>query len=160
MPTKLTVKPILEQRANGVSMRNIETVLHISRHTIKKVYDAADSVSIGQDDIKDKDEDIVYNLLFPTKDLTSTFEVVDYEYVHSELKKTGVTLKLLWNEYKNQCIAKGTIPCGYTKFCYGYSDYVQITSVTNHLTHKPGVAVEVDWSGSTMNILTHEGEKN
>ena len=100
MPKKLTVKPILELRANGISMRNIETVLRISRHTIKKVYDAADSVSISWDEVKDKDEDIVYNLLFPIKDVTSAFEEVDYEYVHSELKKTGVTLKLLWNEYK------------------------------------------------------------
>lgn len=159
MPKKLTVKPILELRANGISMRNIENVLHVSRHTIKKVYDAADSASIGWDDVKDKDEDVVYNLLFPAKNVISAFEVVDYEYVHSELKKTGVTLKLLWNEYKNQCIAKGAIPCGYTKFCYGYSDYVQVANVTNHLSHKPGVTVEVDWSGPTMNILTHEGEK-
>lgn len=43
MPKKITVKPILELRANGISMRNIESVLHVSRHTISKVYKAADS---------------------------------------------------------------------------------------------------------------------
>lgn len=59
----------------------------------------------------------------------------------------------------NQCISKGSIPCGYTKFCKGYSDYVQLSNVTNHLTHKPGSTIEVDWSGPTMSILTTDGER-
>lgn len=159
MPRKLTVKPILELRANGVTMRSSEAVLHVSRHTIKKVYVAADSAKISWDQVKDLDEDVVYKMLFPSKETTSVFEVVDYEYVHSELKKTGVTLKLLWNEYKNRCTTNYTIPYGYTKFCEGYNTYVEVANVTNHLTHKPGVAVEVDWSGPTMSILTHDGEK-
>ena len=31
--------------------------------------------------------------------------------------------------------------------------------MTNHLTHKPGGTIEVDWSGPTMSILTTDGEK-
>lgn len=159
MPKKITVKPILELRANGISMRNIESVLHVSRHTISKVYKAADSHSILWENIKNLDEDKVFSLVFPQNVVSTVFEPVDYEYVHSELKKTGVNLKLLWNEYRNQCNSKNVIPCGYTKFCKGYSDFVQVKHVTNHLTHKPGACIEVDWSGPTMNILTPEGEK-
>lgn len=94
--------------------------------------------------MKDLDEDKVYQMLFPSSPKTSIFEEADYDYVHSELKKTGVNLKLLSNEYRNQCISKGSIPCGYTKFCKGYSEYVQVFNVTNHLLHKPRVEVEVD----------------
>ena len=98
-------------------------------------------------------------MLFPSIPKTSIFEEeIDYDYIHSELKKTGVNLKLLWNEYRNHCIAKGSIPCGYTKFCKGYSDFVP-SNVTNHLTHKPGSTIEVDWSGPTMSILTPDGER-
>lgn len=68
-------------------------------------------------------------------------------------------MKLLWNEYRNHCNEKSRIPCGYTKFCKDYSEFVQLTSVTNHLIHKPGICVEVDWSGPAMNILTLDGEK-
>lgn len=159
MPKKVSVKPILELRAAGISMRKIESLMHVSRHTISAIYKAADVHSISWDNVKDFDEDKIYEMLFPPVPKTSVFEEVDYDYIHSELKKTGVNLKLLWNEYRNQCISKGTIPCGYTKFCKGYSNYVQLSNVTNHLTHKPGSTIEVDWSGPTMSILTPDGER-
>ena len=38
---------------------------------------------------------------------------VDYSYVHKELKKTGVTLKLLWEEYSDKCVAEGVKLCSY-----------------------------------------------
>ena len=145
MPKKVSVKPILELRTHGLSMRKIEAIMHISRHTISAVYKAADSHCISWDNIKDLDEVKVYEMLFPSPSKSSIFEDVDYDYVHSELKKTGVNLKLLWNEYRNHCISKNTVPCGYTKFCKGYSEYVQLSNVTNHLTHKPGSTIEVDW---------------
>ena len=145
MPKKVSFKPILELRAAGISMRKIESLMHVSRHTISAIYKAVDVHSISWDNVKDFDEDKIYEMLFPPVPKTSVFEEVDYDYIHSELKKTGVNLKLLWNEYRNQCISKGTIPCGYTKFCKGYSNYVQLSNVTNHLTHKPGSTIEVDW---------------
>ena len=98
-------------------------------------------------------------MLFPPVPKTSVFEEVDYDYIHSELKKTGVNLKLLWNEYRNQCISKGTIPCGYTKFCKGYSNYVQLSNVTNHLTHKPGSTIEVDWLWESLHNQSYAKKK-
>lgn len=95
MPKKVSVKPILELRANGISMRKIETLMHVSRHTISAIYKAADAHSISWDNIKDFDEDKIYELLFPPTPKASIFEEVDYDYIHSELKKTGV---LVWEE--------------------------------------------------------------
>jgi hypothetical protein len=46
----------------------------------------------------------------------------------------------------------GAFPMGYTKFCNGYAAHTISNSLTNHLTHKPGAAVEVDWSGPGMEI--------
>ena len=43
MPKKVSVKPILELRAAGISMRKIETLMHVSRHTISAIYKAADA---------------------------------------------------------------------------------------------------------------------
>ena len=36
--------------------------------------------------------------LFPFTSSKSTFEMPDYEYIHRELQKDGVTLNLLWLE--------------------------------------------------------------
>lgn len=47
MPKKVSVKPILELRANGISMRKIESLMYVSRHTISAIYKAADSQSIS-----------------------------------------------------------------------------------------------------------------
>ena len=87
MPKNVSVKPILELRAAGISMRKIETLMHVSRHIISAIYKAADTHSISWDNIKDFDEDKVYKMLFPPAPKTSIFEEVDYVYIHSELKK-------------------------------------------------------------------------
>ncbi|MDD3174495.1 MAG: hypothetical protein PHF63_12695 [Herbinix sp.] len=66
----------------------------------------------------------------------SLYQKPDYSYVHAELKKTGVNLKLLWKEYKDTCNQNGALSMGYTKFCEGYSEHVARNSLTNHLTHE------------------------
>ena len=85
-------------------------------------------------------------MLFP---LDNRHFITDYEYIHNELSKPGVTLKLLWNEY---CIKinDGKYPMSYSKFCRGYTKHVQSHNYTNHIQHKPGIRTEVDWSGPTM----------
>ena len=83
----------------------------------------------------------------------------DYDKVHQELSRTGVTLKLLWQEYTDRCLSEGKIPMGYTKFCEGYGNHVTVNKLTNHLDNKPGVKTEVDWSGPTMSYVdTSTGE--
>ena len=42
----------------------------------------------------------------------------DYEHIHKEMAKSGVTLSLLWNEYCAMCRQEGSIP-------YMYSTYRQ-----------------------------------
>ena len=95
MPKKVSVKPILELRAAGISMRKIEALMHVSRHTISAIYKAADDHSVSWDNVKDFDEDKIYEMLFLPASKSSVFEDVDYDYVHSELEKVGVNLKLL-----------------------------------------------------------------
>lgn len=64
---------------------------------------------------------------------------VDYNYVHRELKKTGVTLKLLWEEYSDKCFDEGVKPCSYITFTKNYNKYTADKNYTSHVEHKPGV---------------------
>jgi len=154
MANKIKVKLILELRASQMSQREISRTRNISSHSVIDVYRIADELAINYSMVKDKSEDEVYQLFFPDKhSLETLFEKPDYLYVHKELKKTGVTLKLLWTEYKDICAKNCSIPMGYTKFCEGYSDHVTANSLTNHLVHKPGMVCEVDWSGPTMSFI-------
>jgi transposase len=86
----------------------------------------------------------------------------DYEYIHKELAKPGVTLSLLWVEYCEECRNSKQIPYQSTQFYKYYSDYVQKNSATMHINRKPGDIMEVDWAGKTATItdpLDGEGIK-
>ena len=158
MANKINVKLILELLQTPMSQRQIINTRHISSKSITAVCNRAAELGISYKDVVDKDDDEVYTLFFPEKFQKETvYAPVDYEYVHNELKKPGVTLKLLWQEHKDD--PKGGIPVGYTKFCDDYAQYVEQNNLTNHLTHKPGVVCEVDWSGKTMRLHAPDEDK-
>ena len=83
----------------------------------------------------------------------------DYEWVHREMQKNGVTLSLLWVEYCEQCRAAGEIPYQSTQFNKYYADYLTKVNATMHLNHKPGEVMQVDWAGDTAAVIdTDTGE--
>lgn len=141
-----------------MSHRAIAASRHISTKSVAAVWSRAEDLGVSYADVADKSDDEVYLLFFPDKFRKETmYAPVNYEYVHGELKKTGVTLKLLWQEYKGD--AKDGVPVGYTKFCDDYAKYVEQNNLTNHIVHKPGVVCEVDWGGKTMRLHdTDEGK--
>lgn len=154
MAKKIKVKLILELREAQMSQREICRTRKMSQHSVGDVCRIAGELGITYNDVKDKTNEEVYRLFYPDKYVSETlYKVPDYSYVHTELKKTGVNLKLLWHEYKDKCQSSNALFMGYTKFCEGYSEYVTANSLTNHLRHKPGMVCEVDWSGSTMSII-------
>lgn len=154
---KINPKLLLELIESGMSRRQICSSRHVSPHTVSEVKQIAEKNNITTKDIKNMSEDDVYRMFFPDRNqLEDLYEQPDYEYVHGELKRTGVTLKLLWQEYQDKCASLTKIPMGYTKYCRGYNKFVVSNSLTNHLEHKPGIAVQVDWSGPTMEYLNPE----
>jgi transposase len=76
----------------------------------------------------------------------------DYEYVHRELAKDGVTLSLLWVEYCEECRKTGELPYQSTQFNKYYGEYVKKTGATMHIERKPGESMEVDWAGGSYPV--------
>ena len=154
MPKKMSVKKILELDNSRMSGRDIAIALSTSRNSVAEVLSLARKLGLSWDDIKGKEETEVYQLFFPDKFKSAIeYAAVDYAHVHSELKKVGVNLKLLWNEYLIDCKDTSKLPCGYTKFCEDYHKYIVRNNVTSHIDRKPGIITEVDWSGPTMKIV-------
>lgn len=161
MANKIKVKLILELRSGNMSRNSIASTRHMSKNSVSDVFHIADSLGITFNDIKDKSEEDVYVMFYPDKyAIENLHQNPSYDYVHKELKKVGVTLKLLWLEYCDKCTSNNEISMGYTKFCQGYGAYTISNKLTNHLTHKPGMITEVDWSGPTMSYVDRStGEK-
>ena len=154
MARKINVKLIMELRDAGLSRSTIASTRHISRHSVSDVFNIADEKGIRYSDIRNLEEQEVYRLFYPEKFANETmYGDPDYEHVHQELKKVGVTLKLLHEEYVERCERNGEIPMGKTKFNEGYAEFTIANRLTNHLEHKPGERAEVDWSGPTMRYV-------
>ena len=51
------------------------------------------------------------------------YSMPDYEWVHKEMQKSGVTLSLLWVEYCERCRQNGELPYKSTQFNKYYADY-------------------------------------
>ena len=124
MANKINVKLILEHRKANMSRNEIAATRHMSKSSVSEVIHLSDELGITYDDVTDVDADTVYRMFYPDKYATELlYTNPDYEYVHKELTRVGVNLKLLWNEYKDKCASAHTLPMGYTKFCSGYNDF-------------------------------------
>lgn len=153
MVRKIRAKLVLQLRAEGLSGRAIAASQGMSRKSITAVLEAADASDISWDDIKDRDEGEVYALLFPGRgEHQSVFAQPDWERVHKELARVGVTLKLLHGEYADECASTGSPAMGYDRFCRTYQRHVLVTGAASRVGHKAGQTVEVDWSGPTMQL--------
>jgi transposase len=92
------------------------------------------------------------SLLYPERANLIGRKEPDYQYIHGELAKDGVTLTLLWSEYCETCRTEGAIPYMTTQFCDKYRKWARLTKATMRIKHKPGNAIMVDWAGSTFCI--------
>ena len=151
---KTKVRQILELLNKNLSAREIARVLSVSRNSVASVKEAYDKCDKEWDEIAAMNDDEIYSCFYPHKFTPrNRFAPVDYAYVHSELKKVGVTETLLWEEYCAKCEEEGVKHCCFATFASGYKRYTADKNYTSHVIHKPGVALEVDWSGPTMSYL-------
>ena len=145
-------REILRLCSQGVSKRNIAESLRCSRSTIRKVLGKAETENICwplPDDLSDR---MLEQKLFGRQTRTLKRMMPDFEYVHQEMGRKGVTLSLLWNEYCEACRMEGSRPLMYTQFCHHYQEYAAKTKATLRIHHKPGDRMEVDWAGDTAFI--------
>lgn len=73
----------------------------------------------------------------------------DWPAVHRELARKGVTLDLLWQEYK----AEHPDGYRYSGFCEHYRRWVGRLSVSLRQTHAPGEKLFIDYAGQTVAVV-------
>ena len=73
----------------------------------------------------------------------------DWPRVHAELRRPGVTLMLLWQEYR----AGQPEGYGYSRFCDLYAEWRGSVSVTMRQAHVAGDKLFVDFAGQTLAVV-------
>lgn len=91
--------------------------------------------------------------LYPKKGTSrSKIPQPDWKYVHQELKRKGVTLSLLWVEYRQE----HPDGYGYSQFCQHYREWKGQLSPTMRQKHKAGEKLFVDYAGQTVSVVDPE----
>ena len=153
-------KEILRLKSLGLAHREIAASCSCGRNTVTRTLARAREQNLSWDMAKGMSPQQVTAALFPSEKATPVYKMPDYEWVHREMQKSGVTLSLLWVEYCEQCRQNGELPYKSTQFNKYYADYVHKTKATMHLEHRPGETMQVDWAGQTAGILdTDTGER-
>ena len=136
-------REILRLKSQGYSERNIALAASCSRNTVSEVLQRAEnhgltwplSANVTNADLK--------KILYPPV-TDSHKRLPDYNRVRKELMRNGVTKKLLWTEYVNECQLAGDEPLMYSQFCYYIQQDEEKRRATMHINRKPGERVEVD----------------
>ena len=137
-------REIIRMGGLGISGRSIAASLECSRNTVAEVQKRATMKGIEYQlpaDLSDADLDAI---LFSERTTDKVTGSLDFEQIHKEMSKSGVTLSLLWDEYCVQCSITGKIPLGYSQYCRLYRQYAHTTKATMHIEHKSGEQLEVD----------------
>jgi len=145
----------------GLSNRQIARSLKISRPVVAQYLIDFKAEGLRYEDIKQLNDNELLKILEKSKQRKSEkYKILSekFEYFLKELKKTGVTLQVLWEEYRRD------YPDGYeySQFCYHFQVWRNATKVHMHIEHKAGDKMFVDYAGKKFIIydrLTEKPEK-
>jgi len=132
------------------STREIATSISASPSTVAECLGRARVAGLKWpvgDDLDDaKLESMLYHAPAPASDRAQP----DFEHIHREMRRKGVTLMLLWQEYKAAHPDDGY---QYTQFCEWYRRYQRKLDVVLRQEHRSGEKGFVDYSGDGIPIV-------
>lgn len=146
-------REILRLKSLGFSERNIARSCGVSRNTVKRVTDRAAEIGISWPLGDTMTDAVLAERLFPGMPAATKRKMPDFDYIRKELQRNGVSKKLLWVEYCEECRQAGETPLMYSQFCHYIRLNEQKRHATMHIPRKPGQQIEVDWAGDPAHII-------
>jgi len=135
----------------GLGQRQIARCLNISRTTVSDYLHRAKVAGLDWPLPEGLTESQLCTQLFPPVAAAPPSErpLPDCVYLHNELKRKGVTLMLLWEEYQ----AEHPEGYRYSHFCELYRRWARTLRVSMRQVHKAGEKLFVDYCGHTLPIV-------
>jgi transposase len=146
------IKEVLRLKwAQGLSNRQIAKACGIGRPTVGEYLRRAAEAGLAWPLPTDLDEATLERQLFPPPPSlpAQARGVPDWSLVHQELKRKGVTLFLLWQEYR-ETHAEGY---QYSWFCDHYRAWQGKLDVVMRQDHHAGEKLFVDYAGQTIPVV-------
>ncbi|MEI6516503.1 MAG: IS21 family transposase [bacterium] len=135
----------LEQKR---SKRQIAESCKMARSTVGEYLGRAAAAGLGWPLPEGMDEGRLEQLLFPPKVVEEPRPVLDMVYIRQEMRRSDMTLQLLWDEYR------GHVPdgYGYSQYCKLYRDWLGKRAISLRQEHRAGEKLFVDFAGQTIPI--------
>lgn len=145
------IKEILRLKFEmGMSYRAIARSCNLSHGAVNNYLARAEIAGISWPLPDDLDEASLEALLFPGNNYPFRNKTeIDFTWVRQELQRKGVTLQLLWSEYKTDN------PQGYqySQFCDLYRRWTKTLDASLRQVHRAGEKMFVDYAGQTVPIV-------
>jgi len=145
-------REILRLHALGYNQSEIARSCVVARATVQDYLRRAAAKGLSYDQLEQISDSEAQALLGKGKPSQGDSIKVDFEYVHRELQRKGVTLALLWQEGLDQ--QQWTF--SYAQFCRRYSQWKGQHNLSMRQVHKGGEKVFVDYCGLTVTVIDAE----
>ncbi len=146
------IRQIAELLQKQYSIRAIVKLTSVARNTVREYKHRLERTSLSYADLLSLDDDAFGKMVYANNisDENEVNREADLERripdLLLELRRTGVTRLLLWEEYKSDFPAG----YGYTQFCDHLSRHIRINGAVMHLQHTPAEQLMVDFAGDKL----------
>jgi len=142
--------------AGGMSYREIGRSLGVSHNTVRRYSHLMKESDLNFERYEAMNDTELENF-FNTRSNTLNLQkpLPDFEYFHKELQIRGVTVELLWQEYREK------YPDGYsyTHVARMYRKWTRKLNISMRQVHRAGEKLFVDYSGKRLAITNPESGK-
>ena len=153
------IRDVLRLRLEArLSIRQIKASTKVSVGAIQKLLSQAEVLELSWPLAPELDDAQLAKMFHPGADTTTTGrrQVPQWPALHQELKRKGMTLQLLWEEYTenypNRCYS-------YSQFCDRYARWRKQQKRSMRQLHKAGEKCFIDYCGPSVPIIdAHTGE--
>lgn len=151
------IRKIIEMHCDGASKRGIARDAGISKNTVKDYINAAEASGLGLPALLKLDDNGLHVALGldsgdPVRDPRHAGLQARTAHYLGELKRTGVTMQLLWEEYR----VENPHGYGYTQFCHYLGKARDKADLRMTLEHRPGDTMMFDFAGDKLHWVDRE----
>ena len=150
------IRKVIKFHCSGKSKLFISNYLSLSRNTVKKYIALFDALGLNLEDLEKK-ADADLEDLFSQSTLESANPKLEklqsyFPKMERDLKKVGVTVQHLWEEYYKEN------PDGLksSQFRYHFRNWSNRVNPVMHMNHKAGDKMYVDYAGKTLSVIDQD----
>ena len=144
------IRDIIRLREKGLGYRQIGRALRISHPVVSQYARDFAATGLSYAQIKGISDSELMELLAGGRTADARYAALGawFERCARELKRVGVTIQQIWEEYRQEQ------PDGYSysQFCYHFQVWRDGDEVTMHIEHKVGDKLFVDFAGKKLTV--------